>query len=121
MKEKTYKGTLAFAKARRRAFWHVARPGILAIEASNTPPAPLETPLHTPFPCTKHFTNGKIEGEDIEGEHWRSPRLGNAPFGASPGPASRPLRLAIHHHPHWKTPLHTLCIPENVQRSKKIK
>ena len=53
MKEKSYKEKLAFAKAGRHAFWHVAWPDIPPIEASNTPSVPLETPLYIPLPCIK--------------------------------------------------------------------
>ena len=37
MKEKTYKRMLVYTKAKRCTFWHIAWPGILPIEGSNTP------------------------------------------------------------------------------------
>ena len=103
MKEKSYKETLAFAKAGRRAFWHVAQPDIPPIEASSTPPAPWKH-YYTPHSLAqKCLTNDKNEGESIQRKRWRLPRPGDPPFGASPGPASRPLRLAIHLQSHWKS------------------
>ena len=80
------------------------------IEASNTLLAPLQTPVHPLFLCTKMFKKQRNERKDIQGKLRRSLRLSDTPFGVSPGPASHPLRLAVHRKPHWKPhythPLH---------------
>ena len=101
-RRKYTKGTLAFAKAGRPTFWRVAWPGIPPIEASSIPPAPWK-PFYTPHSLAqKCLTNDKKEGESTQKKRWSLPRPDGAPFGASPGPASRPLRQAVHLQPHWK-------------------
>ena len=74
MKENTYKCILASAKAKKRAFWHIAWPRVLPTEVGNTPPAPLQAPLQPPFlPCERP-TKQKKEGKHVKSKCWHQPR-----------------------------------------------
>ena len=82
MKEKTYKQTLAYAKAGRRTLRRVLWPNIPPMKASIT--------LHCHHYCihAMHFpTHCKLETRQ-KNACPPLPRPGDAPFGESPGPTS---------------------------------
>ena len=77
---------MASAKARRRAFWRVTPPGIHHLWLA----------VHRQPHCPSYYTTISFQTdcqqtkETIQTEKcslWRLPRLGDAPFGASPRPA----------------------------------
>ena len=120
MKEKLYRQTLAYAKARRRALRRVPLP--------NIPPMKARITLH----ChhynihVMHFpTHCKLETRQ---KYICTPlqRPGDAPFGALPSPASGYLFGLAHYRPqcneNWaiKANLRGFSHPANMIRCKKV-